>query len=252
MLKPTYKETNIMLTILDGNNVFRKHFYLEATPEQLERTLKQITFDNPNTIWVFDGYNNNAKRRIIFPEYKAGFEDKEISPDDKAMFEMLHEFRTVTLPSWGALVLCFDGWEADDIIYNLVKFIPVKEVISTDKDFWQMLKVNPELQLPDTNDCPCDPSEIILYKTLVGDKSDNISGLKSFGVKAFEKLLDTDKASLTAFLSGESDEPVVVSCPKLQAKLDPKLDELRVFWKVISFIEIDDDTFSEMIGAVIK
>lgn len=235
-----------MYNLIDAENTYRKYFYLESMPEHLENTLRQIN-SQPNTIWVFDGVNSRAKRKILFPEYKDN-RKKSISPDDLAMFKLMDEFEKVVLPSWGAVVLNFAGWEADDIIYNLVKFLNVSSVRSTDIDFWQMLKANAKLQLPDTNDCPCEPKDIILYKTLVGDSSDNIVGCKGFGKAAWSKLDEDDKEKLkNYFLSGAIGAVPELSCQKTQEKILLNLDQLRIFWKVISFIEIEEDDFSAML-----
>ena len=236
-----------MYNIFDGANVYRKYFYLEPLPEHLENTLRGFNAQ-PNTIWVFDGFNSRKNRVDLFPEYKG--KRKPPSPDDLAMFEMMREFKEVTLPSWGAVVLEFPEWEADDIIYNLVKFLKVSQVYSTDIDFWQMLKANPELLLPETNKPKCAIEDIVVYKTLVGDTSDNISGLKGFGQGAWDKLDDFDKEKISFFLQDQSQfPPTNISDSKLQFKLDEHWDTLKIYHKLVSFIELSDVEFKDMILA---
>lgn len=235
-----------MYNIQDGANVFRKYFYLEPLPVALENTLKIINSE-PNCIWVFDGVDSRKKRRDIFPEYKTNRNKDGYSADDLAMFEEMKRYKKEVIPSWGGIVLEFPEWEADDIIYNLVKFLKVSSVRSTDIDFWQMLKANPELQLPETNKPKCNWEDIILYKTLVGDKSDNISGLKGFGDAAWNKLDLNDKDNLNSSLFEKTKEPPIVSNPKLQGSLELSWDQLKIFYQVVSFIEIDEVEFEKMI-----
>lgn len=230
--------------ILDGANVFRKYFYLEPLPEHLEKTLKEFS-DVPNTIWVFDGLNSPKKRKDIFPEYKA--KRKSSTADDLAMFDEMNRYKNEIIPSWGVPQLEFPEWEADDIIYNLVKFLPVASVRTTDKDFWQMCKVNPNLLLPETTPLNVEHEEVILYKTLVGDTSDNISGVKGFGNKAWEKLSQQDKFLIETAIKENAKQCPTLSDLKVEGKMSLQWEQLKIFYKLVSFIEINEVEFEQMI-----
>ena len=126
----------------------------------------------------------------------------------------------------------------------------MSQVYSTDIDFWQMLKANPDLLLPETNKPKCDWQDIVIYKTLVGDTSDNISGLKGFGQGAWDKLDDFDKEKISFFLQDQSQfPPTNISDSKLQFKLDEHWDTLKLYHKLVSFIELSELEFKDMILA---
>jgi len=75
------------------------------------------------------------------------------------------------------------GWEADDVIATLVRSEPNEQFIieSTDVDFMQL----PNVRIAREKPAPVEPQYMRLYKTLVGDPSDNIGGLKGFGKGAW-------------------------------------------------------------------
>lgn len=230
---------------IDANNIFLKEFYIHPTPELLEEALK--SYNEENSIWVFDGKNSRSQRQAFFPEYKIRAKDQDTSQDTLDMYREKDRFKDEILPSWGAIVLDFDNWEADDIIYNLVKFLDVVKVRTTDKDFWQMLKFNPNLVLPETNPLETHWKDVVLYKALVGDRSDNIKGLKGFGNTSWKKLDPVQVEILTKAFEEDSDSAPDIGDTRLNIKFADSWEQLKVYYRAVKFIELTETEFSEMV-----
>ena len=94
------------------------------------------------------------------------------------------------------------NYEADDYISslcnnNLYEYI----IVSTDRDFIQLVSSNVFLYVPNgknsilyneeevINKFNIPVSKYILYKSIIGDKSDNIKGIRGIGKKTAEKIL---------------------------------------------------------------
>lgn len=87
---------------------------------------------------------------------------------------------------------------------------------------------------------------------MVGDSSDNISGLAGFGQKSWEKLNPIDKDRLVEALLNVCDMSPDLSDEKLQVKVNDNWKSLLLYWKLISFIELSEDEFSSMILTKLK
>jgi len=107
--------------------------------------------------------------------------------------------------AFGIKNIVISGYEADDIIGTLVKKFG-KEVqllvISNDRDMWQLTPYGAKIMIPDKNGSfiyidtntakekyQLDATQIIDYKGLRGDPSDNIPGVYGIGDKTAKDLL---------------------------------------------------------------
>jgi 5'-3' exonuclease len=200
-------------------------------------------------IFVSDGINSRKKRKEIYPEYKA----KRTKPD-QSIFDGINFFKELLINApKNVLRIEIPEWEADDVIANLVeKNLKGVEVgiISTDRDL-TALRIHKEV---DTLKEPmCEPKWVKLYKILVGDSSDNISGVKGFGDSAWEKLSDEVKDRLTVYLhleKGKLDADVVrrmLSRENLSDKMREKIVDsvkdgtIYMWYRVVSFMNIPDE-----------
>lgn len=109
------------------------------------------------------------------------------------------------METFGIKNITVNGYEADDIIGTLVKkFGKSAEivVISNDRDLWQLTPYGARIMVPDKNGSfnyidsnsvkeiyQLDPHQIIDYKGLRGDPSDNIPGVYGIGDKTAKTLL---------------------------------------------------------------
>src|SRR5262245_21162669 len=178
--------------IYDANNWLRRRFEGGASIRVCLAEVKA----RPGT-FVFDGQGALRRRRKIYPAYKSG--RKLIADDMHKQFELFRRVLTcVHVPC-----VRVEGWEADDVIATLVRLHSNPTIVkSTDVDFLQLPNVTIDREKP----FPIQATLVRTYKSSVGDKSDNIPGIKNFGPKTWDQL--PDKPALTAFFEGKAGIPI--------------------------------------------
>jgi len=161
-------------------------------------------------IIVFDGKNGSGRRQKIYPEYKATRKVKKrlnrnvdwgTAPQDEQASMRQQMGRLVEyLEQLPLTLICVDGIEADDTMaYISQQLLPESDCIlmSTDKDFLQLVDDRVKVWSP-TKKKLYTPKEvfeeygihshnILTYRILDGDKSDNIGGIKGAGIKTLKK-----------------------------------------------------------------
>ena len=144
-------------------------------------------------------------RDDIFPEYKG---TREKMPDD--LREQIARIKEI-VDAFGFPRLEVEGYEADDVLGSVAEYA-VKEglgvkIITGDKDLLQLVKDRIIVNLParkggDTVDYDAQgvldywgirPDQVVLYKALAGDSSDNIPGIPGVGDKTAKMLLESYK-----------------------------------------------------------
>jgi len=214
--KPS-KDKNIL--IVDGLNLFFRNFAVINTLNGkgdhiggLGGFLKSLGYlikqTNPSQVYlVFDGENSSLNRKNILPEYKSGrasirinskgiFDDKDEEIDSQInQISRLFQYLKI-LP---VKLLVLEKSEADDIIAYLSSVLPKMNnnnkvfIVSNDKDFLQLTNSNVTVFRP-TEKVYYSAKTIkqkfgvlaenfILYKTLLGDSSDKVQGIKGLGEK---------------------------------------------------------------------
>lgn len=173
-----------------GENTGAIHGFLKAFNKILEDY-------NPKYVGlVFDARGKNF-RHEIYKEYKANRSPMpaELSEQIPVLYEILKLL--------GYPPIIIKGVEADDVIGTLSrKFNKINniKIFSGDKDFAQLVNkkvmlVNP-ISLDEMNSIgvkkkyDIDPSQIIDYLALMGDKSDNIPGVSGVGGKTASRLIN--------------------------------------------------------------
>ena len=167
------------------------------------------TIDPTRIICVFDGQASSASRKTIDPEYKANRNIKRITNweifDDKD-----DEFQSMTM-QMGRLVeylqclpltlISIDKVEADDTISYLAQKFGANNkrvtIVSSDKDFLQIVDENIEVYSPIKKvtyrkkevqeEIGILPENYLVMKALLGDNSDNLTGIKGLGPKTLLK-----------------------------------------------------------------
>ena len=159
---------------------------------------------------VFDGVGSSNNRKNIIPEYKSNRNTSRITKHE--LFDNLEEeddskinqivriiqylktlpVKTVSLPTV----------EADDIIAYLSSTLPTKPedrvfIVSSDKDYLQLISdkvivyrpIEKEYYTTDTvkEKFNITPHNFLLYKLLMGDSSDGVTGIKGLGAKGLFK-----------------------------------------------------------------
>lgn len=197
--------------IIDGNNILFRSYYALPRLANVEGVVsngvfgfcnilvKIITDIKPKYIAVaFDSAKKNF-RHEMFADYKAGR-----APAPEELINQLPIIKEV-LKCMGITVVEQKNLEADDLIGCLSKqFLTTENIILTaDKDCLQLIDNNTKIMQPHkgvTETLVLDeaglmekmgltPSQIIDFKGLAGDQSDNIPGVKGIGEKTAVTLL---------------------------------------------------------------
>lgn len=197
-------------------------------------------------IFVSDGFNSREKRRNLYPEYKA-----KRKPADQSFFDGLKFFKELLrYAPINVLRVEVPEYEADDVIANFALRYHLKHdvhIISTDKDLTQLNVLENVHTLAKEK---TEPRFVRLYKTFVGDSSDNIPGVRGFGEGAWEKTSLDWKKRMTALFYLEEGNPkkedILSLCRKegMSEKLLAKIEEtdLALWYKLVGFFEVDEST----------
>jgi DNA polymerase-1 len=222
--------------IVDGMNLFIRTFSAIPTLNEdgqhigglsgfLKSLAATIRMVNPTrVVVVFDGKGGSHRRRKIYSNYKegratksrlnriVGFED--IDDEQRSMKHQM--FRVFSyLQNLPITIITIDNIEADDVIAYLTSYFKEKSVIlSNDRDFLQLVSDRVNVYLP-TKKKMYTPENLleetgiwcenfIIYKSLLGDKSDNIKGINGIGektiLKNFPMLSEKTKINLENFV----------------------------------------------------
>ena len=220
--KSDYSDLNSKVLIIDGLNLYLRVFAVNGTLNDrgvpvggLVGFLKSLAYAirevNPTrVIIVYDGTGGSQRRRKIHPEYKSqrkpgkrmtrwdafknATEEKEAM---KIQFSRLLDY----LDFLPINVISIDRIEADDTIAYIANNLLKKEAIimSSDQDFLQLVDdritvwsptkkifYTPEKVLEDYG---VPAHNFLMYKVLMGDKSDNLEGVKGLGPKKLPKIV---------------------------------------------------------------
>ena len=203
------------LAVIDGKSVFYRGYYAmpnltlkDGTPiggvfgfaSIAIEIIKQLEPDYIAVAWDIKG-TSTTKRTEIFPEYKAG---RTKPPDD--FYAQLPALREV-LAAFNWPLYEIDHYEADDIIGTFAAQAAEKDVetciVSGDYDMLQLIAPKTSVYITKkggidltkydstafTEKYGVRVEQFVDYKALVGDKSDNIPGVRKIGPKAAETLL---------------------------------------------------------------
>jgi len=138
-------------------------------------------------------------RDQIFPEYKA---TREKMPDDlRSQLERIREM----VDAFNIPRLEMEGFEADDVLGSIAKKAAEQglgvKIITGDRDLLQLVNERTSVYLAGDNQIYITdedvikklgvrPNQVVDYKAIVGDTSDNIPGIKGVGEKTAVALLE--------------------------------------------------------------
>lgn len=167
------------------------------------------TIDPTRIICVFDGQASSSSRKNIDSEYKANrnikritnwelFDDKD---DEYASMTMQMHRLVEYLQCLPITLISIDKVEADDTISYLAQKFGANgkkvTIVSSDKDFLQIVDQNIEVYSPIKKktygkkevqeELGMIPENYLIMKALLGDNSDNLTGIKGLGPKTLIK-----------------------------------------------------------------
>ena len=214
---------NDKVLVIDGLNTFIRVFSVIPTLNDdgihvggIVGFLKSVgyaikTFRPTRTIIVFDGKGGSTRRRKVYPEYKNRKRTKYrlnrsndfASVEDERQNMIMQLQRCVEyLNALPVTVLSYDYIEADDTIGYLSRQVLTDSeitIMSTDKDFLQLANSRIKVWSPTKKKMYDEDSvldefgitshNLIWYRVLDGDKSDNIPGVRGLGLKTIQKKL---------------------------------------------------------------
>lgn len=240
------------LHIHDGNWEVRKSYEVDPTGLAL-RNLFNETFFSPDThIWVFDGKNAKKARKDIYPDYK-----KNRVPGSDEFYKTMNVFKGL-LSHAGCAKVEVPGFEGDDVIAHLINSTWGMEILlhANDGDFHVFCNELVKMTQPALPKIV--GAEARLYKTLVGDTSDFIPGIKGFGKGGgvngggFLDLKDHHKEKLMKFFE-ENPWKTVMATPTFPHAADIGLTDgqyikfcegfqaLCSYWLIVDFLVIPED-----------
>jgi DNA polymerase-1 len=170
----------------------------------LGATLKRLKATSCVVVW---DVGRSAYRQEFYPAYKANRDDKD-KPEALGDLPEQIEITQEILPHLNVKQLAIQGYEGDDLLYLLIKtlremggFEVLNDivVVTEDKDLLQLVHRDTKVYRPISDQLiDVDNFEemtgtrrdyFVLRKALVGDKSDNIDGVRGVGEKTANKLI---------------------------------------------------------------
>lgn len=204
------------MVLIDGNSLLFRAYYAtsygqilrtkDGTPTNallafINMVQKVMDQEKPRYMLVAFDTGKPTFRHNQYSDYKAG--RKETPEDLSLQFPLVKEF----LKNFGIFCYEKEGYEADDIVGTCAKLAEKNNlevhIYSGDRDLLQLISpsITVCLTKKGISDVACmtedtlmdewglTPKQIIDYKGLCGDSSDNIPGIKGIGDKTAVKLL---------------------------------------------------------------
>ena len=266
--KPGDLGVNNRVLIVDGLNLYLRAFAVNGALNDngvpvggLTGFLRSLAYAirevNPTRVIIaYDGQGGSQRRRKIHPEYKANRKPgKRITRWDafknateekdamKIQFSRLIEY----LDFLPINVISIDKIEADDTIAYIAHTLLDEDVtiLSADQDFLQLVNERITVWSPTKKkfytprmveaDYGVPAHNFLMYKVLMGDKSDNIEGVKGLGPKKLPKIVPDLLTQTTLDLdfilehAGKGEEPMhkKISESETQLRLNEELMDLK-------------------------
>ena len=260
------------LVLIDGNSLMFRAYYATAYTGSLMQTSnglytnalygfinmynKIVDVQKPDYIFVAFDKGKKTRRHQIYSDYKGG---RKPMPEEFAVqIPLIKEFLKIV----GVKQLELDEFEADDIIGSLAEQNKSKVdeviVLSGDKDLLQLVEGSIYVSLTKkgitdletyTKDNFYDlmgfhPYQLVDYKALIGDSSDNLPGITGVGPKTAIKLLNeygTIENIVNAEISGKLGENI-----KKDRDIALKTKALATLYRDINFdFTLDDIKYQD-------
>jgi 5'-3' exonuclease len=199
--------------LVDGNNLMKigfhgvKDYYHNGNHiggiwhflNTIRRFIEEHNFDKIVVFW--DGEGNSSKRKIIYPQYKEN-RIQEQNEYKAQSFSFQKERVKQYLEEMFVRQVNVDNNEADDLIAYYCQIAENENItiFSSDKDLTQLISENVSIYSPSAKQMykngdkiklkehEIPHNNILTYKILTGDKSDNIDGIYYLGDKTLFKL----------------------------------------------------------------
>jgi DNA polymerase-1 len=269
--KPTGLNDRVLL--VDGLNTFIRAWAVSPVTNDdgihvggISGSLLSIGYAIKNikptrVILCFDGKGGSQRRRKLYPGYKGNRKPTSnlnrafVGSDDKAAQRKNMGMQLARLVNYmdnlPVSILSLDNIEADDTIAYISKQV-LKDsqcfIMSSDKDFLQLVDDRITVWSPTKkklyfkgdvlSDRGIPAHNFLLYRTLTGDKSDNIPGIKGAGLKTLQKrmpiLFEDRVVTAEEVLKAAEDSDI-----KILQKICSSKDQIELNHKLMQLYEVD-------------
>jgi len=207
--------------IIDALNMFLRSYIVNPTIAKdgspiggtagFLKSLQKLTREiKPTQIVVcWDGRGGSRRRKQKNPNYKEGRSPVRLNRNFKVLTETEEKENKIVqmykimeyLNNFPVIQLVADEVEADDLISYICRYSQFKShqkvIVSSDKDFYQLLDETTILHRPVqkrylnrkniVSEHGIHPNNFALARAVVGDKSDNLVGVPGVGLKTIAK-----------------------------------------------------------------
>ena len=209
------------LVIIDQLNLFFRNYIvnpslsvngqpigaLKGCVQSIQKIARETKPDKIIICW--DGEGGSKKRKLLKKDYKDGRKPIRLNRDIRNMSEqeevdnkIWQQSRLIEyFNSMPVMQFMFKGTEADDIIAYLTQVPSLEDwqkiIVSSDKDFYQLLDKNTILHRPVQKEFinkinlierfDIHPNNFAMARAMAGDKSDNLDGIGGVGLKTVSK-----------------------------------------------------------------
>lgn len=249
--------------IIDGNSIVHRAYHalppltspdgqtVNAIYGFLMIFLKAVKDFSPGYIAACFDFPAKTFRHEKYTEYKA---TRVKAPQD--LYDQIPQTKRI-LKEMGVAVFERQGYEADDLIATIVRKSeePNKIIVSGDMDNSQLIDDKTKLfgwakKIKDTvlydrekivEHFGVYPEQVVDYKALVGDSSDNIPGAKGIGPKTAVELLQNYKTVKELLNALETDQAWDLN-EKVKAKILENKDNILLSYDLATacFTALDD------------
>ena len=208
MKRLTYAGEDGYFGLHTGDDITYIFHTLNLMETEFKRHKVELTEGQPGTVFsiAFEGgKNERVEKNADYKSNRAG----KVTEDGRHALKVVQEILTEI----GYNVYQETGYEADDIARSLVRAYEkdynhtllytndadwlinlssktsVMRYKSSTANYTHITPANFSQVMSDEYGCAMPYNCILLYKSLVGDKSDCVKGVKGFGPKAFDKLI---------------------------------------------------------------
>tara|TARA_A100001515_G_scaffold105068_1_gene85805 strand:- start:1606 stop:2553 length:948 start_codon:yes stop_codon:yes gene_type:complete len=211
--------------IIDGLNLFMRHYAAHPAMSQngdqvggivgfintITRLSEKI---GPSEIYVIWESGGSIKKRGIFKDYKKNRKPMKLNryyediPDTISNKKNQVRIIVEALKNTAVRQIYIQGCEADDAIAYMTKYTfkdQRKVIVSSDHDYYQLLDNKTIIYSPTlksfvnkktvTEKYKVSVENFCLAKSIAGDKSDNIKGVKGLSYKSLAKLIPETTSS---------------------------------------------------------
>lgn len=201
------------------------------------------TIGPTRVICVFDGKGSSINRRNMNSNYKANRDNIKVT--NWGMYDTREEERKSMAAQMSRLfdyleclpisLVSLEKVEADDIISFIAQGLAgtgrKATIVSSDKDFLQIVKPGVEVYAPIKKktftyeniieEIKVNPVNYLLTKALLGDNSDNLRGIKGLGIKTLIKEYPELKT------------PKQIDLEFIYQRAEEKLEEKKIFARMV-------------------